>query len=60
MPADQPRGRASLVGGAAVGFAVLVIWVLLARDLAPHMPLAILPGVLLGFGVAVWIRAADL
>jgi hypothetical protein len=60
MPADHRRGRASLVGGVAVGVAVLVIWGLLAHDLAPRRPLVILPGVLLAVGVAVWIRAADL
>ncbi len=60
MPADPPRGRASLVGGAAVGLAVLVIWALLAHDLAPDRPLAIAPGFLVAIAVAVWIRAADL
>ncbi len=60
MPADPPRGRASLFGGAVVAVAVLMIWVLLARDLAPGTPLAILPGLVIAIAVAAWIRAADL
>lgn len=53
-------GRASLVGGLAVGLAVLLIWILLARDLGAGTLTAILPGALIAALIAVWIRIADL
>jgi len=57
---NPARGRASLVGGAVVGLAVLALWVLLARDIAPGDPWAILPGAIVAIAVGIWIRVADL
>ncbi len=61
MAGPEPKaGRSSLIGGIVVGVAVFAIWTLVVRDVMPGAPLAVLPGVLLGLAVAVWIRAADL
>jgi hypothetical protein len=54
------RGRASLVGGFAVGVAVLALWVALAHDLAVDTDAMIVCGALLAIAVAAWIRIADL
>jgi predicted lysophospholipase L1 biosynthesis ABC-type transport system permease subunit len=54
------RGRASLVGGIAVGIAVLALWVVLARDLAIDTNAMIVCGALVAIAVAAWIRIADL
>jgi hypothetical protein len=54
------RGRASLIGGTAVGFAVLVLWLALARDLGVAGGAADAAGVLVSAGIAAWIRLADL
>jgi hypothetical protein len=54
------QGKASLVGGAAVGIAVLVLWVAIAHELAADGVVAMAAGVLVASGVAVWIRLADL
>ena len=54
------QGKASLVGGIAVGFAVLVLWTAIAHDLAASGVGVIGVGILVAVGVAAWIRAADL
>ncbi len=54
------RGRASLVGGIAVGIAVLALWALIAHDLAIDTRATIICGVLVAIAVAAWIRIADL
>ncbi len=54
------RGRASLVGGIAVGVAVLALWIALARDLTIDTPAIIVCGALVAIAVAAWIRIADL
>ena len=54
------QGRASLIGGIAVGLAVLVLWTAIARDLAADSAGIIALGVLAAAGVATWIRRADL
>jgi hypothetical protein len=54
------QGKASLIGGIAVGVAVLVLWTAIAHELAADGVVAIAVGVLVGAGVAVWIRVADL
>jgi hypothetical protein len=54
------QGKASLIGGAAVGIAVLVLWVAIAHELAADGVVAMAVGVLVASGVAVWIRLADL
>lgn len=60
LPGATKKGRASLVGGIAVGLAVLAIWTLLARDLGAGTALVIGFGAVVAALVAVWIRVADL
>ncbi len=53
-------GKASLIGGIAVGIASLAIWVGVTRELGfSGLPVVAL-GVLVSAGVATWIRVADL
>ena len=52
--------RASLIGGIAVGIAVLALWSAIARDLAADTPPVMALGVLAAIGVAAWIRLAEL
>ena len=54
------QGKASLVGGIAVGIAVLVLWTGVAHELAADGAVVIALGVLVAAGVAMWIRVADL
>jgi hypothetical protein len=54
------QGKASLIGGIAVGFAVLVLWTAIAHELAADSVVTIAAGVLAAAGVATWIRRADL
>ena len=54
------QGKASLVGGIAVGMAVLVLWTAIAHELAADSAAIIAAGVLVAAGIAVWIRVADL
>jgi lipopolysaccharide export LptBFGC system permease protein LptF len=59
-PPRIKQGRTSLVGGIAVGFAVLVLWTVLAHDLGSDGALTIAAGVLVAAAIAAWIRIADL
>jgi lipopolysaccharide export LptBFGC system permease protein LptF len=54
------QGKASLVGGIAVGIAVLVLWTAIAHELAADTIPTIIAGVLVAGGIATWIRLADL
>ena len=54
------QGKASLVGGIAVGVAVLVLWIAIAHEVAADGPATIALGVLVAAGIAAWIRLADL
>jgi hypothetical protein len=61
--AGSPRikqGKASLIGGIAVGVAVFVLWTAVAHDLAADSVVIITIGVLVAAGIATWIRVADL
>jgi hypothetical protein len=61
--AGSPRikqGKASLIGGVAVGLAVLVLWTAVAHELAADSIAIITVGVLVAAGIATWIRVADL
>ena len=62
MAAEQgiKRGRASLIGGVAVGVAVLGLWLALARELGVAGGAVDTAGVLVSAGIAAWIRLADL
>jgi hypothetical protein len=53
-------GKASLIGGIAVGIASFALWTVIARDLgADTMPWLVV-GLIVSAGVATWIRVADL
>ena len=54
------QGKASLVGGIAVGVAVLVLWIAIAHEVAADGPATIALGVLVAAGIAASIRLADL
>ena len=54
------QGKASLIGGIAVGVAVLVLWVAIAHELAADGVPTLLIGLLVASAVATWIRLADL
>jgi hypothetical protein len=60
MSARIKQGKASLIGGIAVGVAVLVLWAAIAHELAADGIAGIAIGVLVAVGVAAWIRLADL
>jgi hypothetical protein len=53
-------GKASLIGGMAVGVAVFVLWTAIAHELGADGVVTVAAGVLVASGVAVWIRLADL
>jgi hypothetical protein len=54
------QGKASLIGGIAVGVAVLVLWSAIAHELAADNVATLLIGLLVSAAVAAWIRLADL
>jgi ABC-type uncharacterized transport system permease subunit len=54
------QGKASLIGGIAVGIAVLVLWAAVAHELAADSVVTVAAGVLVAAGIATWIRVADL
>jgi hypothetical protein len=54
------QGKASLVGGIAVGIAVLVLWAAIAHELAADTISVLVVGALVAGGIATWIRLADL
>jgi hypothetical protein len=53
-------GKASLIGGIAVGTAGFVIWMGITRELGYHGAVPVGLGVLVSAAVAGWIRIADL
>jgi hypothetical protein len=54
------QGKASLIGGIAVGVAAFVLWGLIAHELAADSVPVLGVGVLVAAGIAAWIRVADL
>jgi hypothetical protein len=58
LQGELKRGRASLIGGIAVGVGVFALWV--ARDLDAGGSGAIVAGAVVAVAVAGWIRIADL
>jgi hypothetical protein len=54
------RGRASLIGGCAVGLCILALWIGGMHELHETGLVAGLLGVLLAAAVAAWVRLADL
>ncbi|HTC10562.1 MAG TPA: hypothetical protein VK726_17500 [Acetobacteraceae bacterium] len=57
---ELKRGRASLIGGIAVGVGAFGLWVLLARDLGAVGTWSIVTGLVVATLVGAWIRVADL
>jgi len=53
-------GKASLIGGIAVGIASFVLWTLVAHELGGDTVPILLVGLLVSAGIATWIRVADL
>ena len=60
LQGEIKKGRASLIGGIAVGIAVLVLWTAIARDLGIASTATIIGGLAAAAAVAAWIRVADL
>ena len=63
MSATRARiktGKASLIGGIAVGIAGFALWTVIARELGMATPLWLVVGLVVSAGVATWIRVADL
>jgi hypothetical protein len=54
------QGKASLIGGIAVGFAAFVLWTAIAHELSADTVMTLVVGVLVAGGIATWIRVADL
>ncbi len=54
------KGRASLIGGAAVGIGVMALWTAIARDLDAASDGVLAAGVVVAALVALWIWQADL
>jgi hypothetical protein len=57
---ELKKGRASLIGGIAVGLGVFALWVALARDLGAAGTWPLVAGLLVATGIGTWIRLADL
>ena len=62
---SQPRarikpGRASLIGGIAVGIAAFIIWTAIARELGYAGTVGIVTGAIAAVAIGAWIRIADL
>jgi hypothetical protein len=53
-------GKASLIGGIAVGVAVFVLWSAIAHELGGDNVPVLVAGLLVAAGIATWIRVADL
>jgi hypothetical protein len=60
MSARINPGKASLVGGIAVGIASMVLWVAVTHELGFGGPVILGVGLLVCAAVAVWTRVADL
>jgi hypothetical protein len=53
-------GRASLIGGIAVGIASFILWTAVAHELVADTPAILGLGLVVSAGIATWIRVADL
>ncbi|HYZ22826.1 MAG TPA: hypothetical protein VE690_11780 [Rhodopila sp.] len=53
-------GKASLIGGAAVGLASFVLWTACAHELGADTVPWLALGALVSAGIGAWIRIADL
>lgn len=53
-------GKASLIGGIAVGIAVFVLWTAITRELGANGTAAMVGGLVVATAIGAWIRIADL
>jgi hypothetical protein len=53
-------GKASLIGGIAVGIASMVLWLAVTQELGWSGVPVLVMGLAVSAGVATWIRVADL
>jgi hypothetical protein len=60
LQGEIKKGRASLIGGIAVGVGVMGLWWVGARDLGYAGLAPLIPGAILATAIAAWIRIADL
>ena len=54
------QGKASLIGGIAVGVAAFVLWAAIAHELASDTVPVVIAGLIVSAAIATWIRVADL
>jgi hypothetical protein len=60
LQGEIKKGRASLIGGIAVGIGVFGLWYVGARDLGYEGFAPLIPGAIIATAIAAWIRIADL
>ncbi|MCS6922685.1 MAG: hypothetical protein NZM07_12360 [Elioraea sp.] len=61
LQGEIKKGRASLVGGIAVGVAVMILWLALVRDVSGEVSAASLAaGAAVALAIGAYIRIADL
>lgn len=60
LQGEIKKGRASLVGGIAVGLAVMALWWALSRDLGFSGTAPLLLGACVATAIGAYIRIADL
>ena len=53
-------GRASLIGGIAVGITSFILWIAIAREMGADTAATMLLGACAAIGIGAWIRIADL
>jgi hypothetical protein len=53
-------GRASLIGGIAVGVASFVLWAAVTHEFAADTTAMLIVGLCVAAGIGTWIRMADL
>ena len=58
--ASVKTGKASLIGGIAVGIAVFALWGAIAHELGSDSAPVLVAGLLAAAGIAAWVRVADL
>jgi hypothetical protein len=58
--AHVTTGKASLVGGAVVAVAVMVLWIAAARELGFHGAVSLGVGAAAAAAAGIWTRLADL
>jgi hypothetical protein len=63
-PASPPgkikTGKASLVGGVAVGVTAFVLWMVITRELGLEGAAWLIGGLIVAVAIGAWIRVADL